>query len=131
MAARSHSWFEPAQLLPSEALIREGPARLRTASPPYWWDGALVLTTDRIIFAPSVENPLERPVAFWLAEVVDEETGGPNLLRLSTHEGRSVFQLPGLGPLGMRQARAWERAIAATKLGARPRDAFEGRRAAG
>lgn len=124
MTSRVH-WLEPEQLLPGESIIREGPARLRTYSPPFWWEGGIVLTSDRIFFLPSVENPFESAISFWLADVVDEEHAESGMLRLSSPEGRTVFQIPGIGFLAERGARKWAEIIAVSKLRARPHTAFE------
>lgn len=124
MGSHTH-WLEPEQLLPGETFVREGPARLRTYSPPFWWEGELVLTSDRVFFLPGVENPYEGAVAFWLAEVVDEEHAESGLLRLSSTEGRTVFQIPGFGFLAERGAKKWAQTIATCKPRARHPSVFE------
>ena len=61
-------WFDHEKLLPGESLVREGFARLRTVEPPYWWEGDLILTSERLFFLPNVHNPTKgrssRPLSY-------------------------------------------------------------------
>lgn len=124
---RAQSWFDDEKLFDGEMLIRQGPARLRTAAPPYWWEGTLVLTSDRLFFLPFIDNPLQGDVAFWLSDV-DAQPAGTNMLRVRGRGLEAVFKLRGfrLNPVGMAGARAtaWQRAIAGARRGARTAPAF-------
>lgn len=129
MASRSQGWFDADKLLPNERMVRSGRVRLRTATPPYWWEGALILTTDRLFFLPDVENPLIDPVAFWLSDVTTVSRDGARRFRIDAGDARATFRALGIG----RAEHRWLDAIAAVRTGARPRRFFDGwrRRAAG
>jgi hypothetical protein len=131
MASRSHSWFDDEKLLRDERMVRSGRVRLRTDTPPYWWEGSLILTTDRLFFLPDVENPLLDPVAFWLADVTLMWREGRRRFRVDGRDSRATFLALGLTG---RHERAWLHAIESARAGARPRSAFGApirRRAAG
>lgn len=134
----SRTWFDADKLLRGERLVRSGPARLQIAAPPHWWDGHLILTTDRLFFLPHVESPLVQDAAFWLEDVVQAARAGRNRLFVFAHSGDMTLELPSTGAgiaglLGHREA-GWRRAIARLQRGARkrPQRQIEGpRRAAG
>jgi hypothetical protein len=125
MASRGHSWFDVEKLLPGESLIREARARLRTPSPPGWWEGTLVLTSDRLFFLPDVGNPLiDHDVAYWLDEM-EEVPAGPHRLRVHRRGSGApsiTFQI--LGTIGGR-GDSWVRAIERARPGARAATALE------
>jgi hypothetical protein len=127
MASRSHSWFDAAKLLPGEQLVRSARARMRIASPPGWWEGELVLTTDRLFFLPFIDNAHLHDTAFWLDEV-RAHAAGWNRLVVDTGDGQALFRIVGtisdgesaVGRLGA----GWARAIERTCRAARPRPEF-------
>ena len=55
MGSRSRTWFDSRMLLAGERFVRSATARLRTAAPPHWWEGELILTSDRLFFLPFAE----------------------------------------------------------------------------
>lgn len=132
MVAQAQSWFDAEKLLPGESLIREAPVRLRTPSPPGWWEGTLILTSDRLFFLPAIRNPLIRGhVAYWLADL-EESAVGRNLLRV--HKlGSAVppvtlqFLGPRLGPRGIlgERGKIWMFEIRRARTHARPAYAFD------
>jgi hypothetical protein len=122
MAPR-HSWFDSAQLLPEERLLRESRARLRTPHPPFWWDGALVLTSDRLFFLPTVPNDLIGDAAFWLADIIDCNEAGARRLHVATAERTALFEL--LPALSWRPARAWAARVITGRRRARRAEAFD------
>ena len=121
MASRSHSWFDDEKLLPSERMVRSGRVRLRTASPPYWWEGSLILTTDRLFFLPDVENPLIDQVAFWLADLQRAKKEGGARFRIEGRGASATFLALGLPG---RREHTWLQAIESVRRGARPRTDF-------
>jgi hypothetical protein len=123
MASRSQSWFGDDKLLGNERIVRSGRVRLRTSEPPYWWEGVLILTTDRLFFLPSAENPLIDPVAFWLADITDASRDGSRRFRVRASDLQATFLA--LGIPGRAEQR-WLAAIAAARTAARPRAAFDG-----
>jgi hypothetical protein len=137
MASRSHGWFDDAKLLPSERPVRSATARLRMSGPPYWWEGALILTSDRLFFLPYVDHPRLSGAAFWLHELSGIERAGRNRFSARVGEDTATFQIVGSqpGPAGLigDRAASWVAAIRAVQPGARPRAAFDrpARRAAG
>jgi hypothetical protein len=137
MASRSHTWFDAEKLLPGEELVRTGSARVRTDAPPYWWEGELILTTDRLFFLPHVENPFLQRVAFWLRELIDIGPAGRNRLHVRTTNEAALFQAIDLGPHAVagRASGLWLSLIRKHLLSARPAEAFkedpQRRRAAG
>ncbi|MBI2724333.1 MAG: hypothetical protein HYX50_04650 [Chloroflexi bacterium] len=98
----SRSWFDSAQLLAGERLIRSAPARVRVPGPPGWWDGRLVLTTDRIFFLATSERADDARIAFWLTDVVQASARPEGRLLVFAHSGDALFGLEE-GPL----RRAW------------------------
>ena len=138
MASRSQGWFDDAKLLPGERIVRSGAARFRIPGPPYWWEGTLTLTSDRLFFLPSVEHPDSGVAAFWLHDVMTSTSEARNRFSVGSGEQRATFNLVGsaAGPAGLvgNHSGAWLRAIAELRPHARPRTAFEEeprRRAAG
>ncbi len=138
MASRSHGWFDEAKLLPSERLVRLGTARLRMTGPPYWWEGALTLTSDRLFFLPFVDHPRLDDAAFWLHDLTGAGRSGRNRFAVASGAHEATFHLVSSrrGPAGLigDQAETWLQAIASLRPGARPHTAFENlprRRAAG
>jgi len=133
MASRSHGWFDEAQLLPAERLVRSGAALLRIPRPPDWWDGTLILTSDRLFFLPTVDHYRLGHTAFWLRELAATATGH-HQISVSAHNEQATFYFGEAAAALIRdQAAPWLRAIASAQPHARPRSAFETprRRAAG
>jgi len=126
------SWFDESKLLPGESLIREAHVRLRTQYPPGWWEGALVLTTDRLFFLPFVHNPLvNTDLAFWLADT-EELPAGRNRMRVRKLADASMpatFQFlgPWLGPRGIlgERGKIWVFEMRRARRRARPAYAFD------
>jgi hypothetical protein len=138
MASRSHGWFDESKLLSSERIVREGTARLRIPGPPYWWEGTIVLTSDRLFFLPHVDQVRLDQTAFWLNEIVRWARAGRNRFSVIGKDATETFHLvggrPGPAALIGDQAGPWLQAIASLQGDARPRTAFETRtrrRAAG
>jgi hypothetical protein len=130
MASRSQSWFDDEKLFPGEQRVRNGRVRIRTADPPHWWEGTLILTTDRMFFLPDVDNPLLGNTAFWLAEIRRVEQVAPNRIRIRGGDVNATFQLLGRHlPLpGQRTIRPWIESIEAVRSSARASEAFRLRR---
>lgn len=129
------SWFNEEKLLPGERTVRSGPALLRSDATPRWWEGQLILTTDRLFFLPFVENPLTADVAFWVRDIVQASRAGRNRLFVQGPDYDAVFQLrgarPGLtGIAGIRDA-VWLRDIDALLRSPRRRAVEDPRRAVG
>jgi hypothetical protein len=131
MAGATSSWFDKEKLLPGETMVLDAPVRLRTPSPPGWWEGTLVLTSDRIFFLPYVHNPLTRPIAFWLADI-EELPAGRNRLRIrktATGNPSATFQFlgPRLGPRGIlgERGKIWLYQVRRARRHARPSYAFD------
>ncbi|MEX2245165.1 MAG: hypothetical protein WEC75_00595 [Dehalococcoidia bacterium] len=126
---RVRSWFDKEKLLPDERLVRESPARLHSDAPPRWWEGELILTTDRLFFLPEVYNPLIGDAGFWLRDVVECDEAGRNRLRIAGDNAFATFELtagvPSLSVITGRGAGEWRRAIARLIPQARPRQAFD------
>jgi hypothetical protein len=137
MASRGHGWFDVAQLLPGEDLVRTSAARVRMDTPPYWWEGRLVLTSDRLFFLPYVEHPFLDTVAFWLCELMEFVPAGRNVFRVRTSDRDGLFQITTFASAAIigRAARPWVSQIQGLMRGARPPSVFEPespyRRAAG
>lgn len=127
MASRSQSCFDAKKLLPGEKMIRAGVSRVRTDTPPYWWEGDLVLTTDRLFFLPHTANPLLARAAFWLHELTDSGPAGRNRLHVRTTNEAALFQIIDSGPGAMigRSATAWLKLIERNRRTGRPASAFE------
>ena len=136
MASRGHDWFDDEKLLSGEELVRSGTARVRTDTPPYWWEGRLVLTSDRLFFLPFVENPFLGRVAFWLFDLIECGPAGRNSFHVRTTNDAALFHVLDLGPAAIagRAGRSWLRRIDGQVRSARPSAAFDApphRRAAG
>jgi hypothetical protein len=133
MATRAESWFDREKLLPDESLIRQGPVRVRTPlAPPGWWEGTLVLTSDRLFFLSFVHNPLvDTEAAYWLADIEVSEAGR-NRLRVHPKGNRAAsvtFQFLGArldlqGLFGERGS-AWRDEVVRAQLRARPSYTFD------
>jgi hypothetical protein len=137
MASRGHTWFDDEKLLEGEEFVRSGIARVHTAAPPHWWEGELILTSDRLFFLPHVHNPFLPHTAFWLQEIHTAEPAGRGAIHVGTDDLEAIFRIPDTGKtiLAGKTASHWLRLIAAFRRAARPRTAFEQetrpRRAAG
>jgi hypothetical protein len=137
MASRGHDWFGDEFLLSGEELVRSGTARVRTDTPPYWWEGRLVLTSDRLFFLPFVEHPFLGRVAFWLFDLIETGPAGRNSFHVRTTNDAALFHVLDLGPAAVagRAGHTWLRHIEGQIRSARPPAAFEAsptyRRAAG
>jgi hypothetical protein len=137
MASRSHSWFDDEKLLSGEEFVRSATARVHTEAPPHWWEGNLVLTSDRLFFLPHVHNPFLPHTAFWLEELQTVEPAGRGAIHVATDANAAIFRIPDTGAtiIAGRTAGHWIRLITAFRRAARPRVAFEHamppRRAAG
>jgi hypothetical protein len=127
MATRSQSWFGDDKLLGNERMVRSGRVRLRTSEPPYWWEGTLILTTDRLFFLPSTENPLIDSVAFWLADITGASRDGARRFRIDSGDTHATFLALGIPGRGEQR---WLAAIASARATASPRAAFDGPRRA-
>ena len=92
------SWFDEEKLLPGERLVRSSLARLRSDATPRWWEGQLILTTDRLFFLPFVENPLTADVAFWVRDIVQASRAGRNRLFVQGDSYDAILQLRGARP---------------------------------
>jgi hypothetical protein len=126
MASRGHAWFDAAQLLSGEELARTSNARVRVDTPPYWWEGVLVLTSDRLFFLPHVDNPFLSTVAFWLRDLIEFAPAGRNAFHVRTGNEAALFHVlePAPAALVGRAGREWLRQIARHIHSARPSTAF-------
>ena len=136
MASRGHDWFDDEKLLSGEELVRSGTARVRTDTPPYWWEGRLILTSDRLFFLPFVENPFLGRVAFWLFELIESGPAGRNSFHVRTTNDAALFHVLDLGTAAIagRAGHSWLRQVDGQIRSARPPAAFDAppyRRAAG
>jgi hypothetical protein len=129
---RKRSWFDVDKLLEGERLLRSVPARIRTDAPPHWWEGELILTSDRLFFLPSVDVPFHEGAAFWLRDVASWGASGRNRLLVVIDGVRREFDLatPATAMLIGRSAARMARDLASARATARPRPP-EGQRAAG
>ena len=122
-------WFDPEKLLPGESLVRDGFARLRTDSPPYWWEGDLILTSERLFFLPNVGNPHARPAAYWLAKVLGAERSGYSAIHVDAGREHAVFEVAGhfnwIPLVARRRVTQWLADIQRVRRHARPPRAFE------
>jgi hypothetical protein len=129
-------WFGDEKLLPGERMLRRGRARLRTPSPPHWWEGSLVLTSERLIFLPDIDYPLQAAPVVWVRDIAHLARTGRNRLTVSGPLAPSIFQLTGnrgnpLGIAGLRES-AWINAVIELQHELRPRRSLDRtRRAAG
>ena len=136
---RSESWFDDEKLFPGEQLVRTGRAWLRTGAAPKWWEGELILTTDRLFFLADVDNRTIGAAAFWLADVTDAAAAGRNRLMIIATDRHATFEIhdgSSARPRALmgKQQQPWLDAIAARRLDARPSAVLTGetrRRAAG
>jgi len=129
----SRTWFDSRKVLEGERLVRSAPVRVRTEAPPYWWEGELILTSERLFFLPSVENPLLGDVACWLGDVVECRTIGRNRFRMAAQGLDRTFQLLSLRPaavLGFTAA-SWVRDVERLRGALGSRSPLQGHRAAG
>lgn len=139
MASRTESWFDDEKLFPGERLVRTGRAWFRAPVAPRWWEGELVLTTDRLFFLPDVDNQTIGYAAFWLADVTDAATAGRNRLLVIANDRHVTFELhdgSSAQPRALRgkQHQPWLAAIASVLPAARPSSVLTGetrRRAVG
>jgi hypothetical protein len=121
----ARSWFDKEKLLPDERLVREGPARLRADGPPYWWEGELILTTDRLLFLPHMHNAQIRDGSFWLNDVVECEKHGRDRIRIIGTNSYATFRLTGMPAIPGLRWKSWTRDIARLTPQARPRRVFD------
>lgn len=113
---RGQGWFDDAMLLPGERLVRRGAARLCIDGPPGWWEGRLILTSERLFFLPDAGHDRIGPVAYWLTELeAGAADDGRLLVRLE--DEAATFDLPGAWPR-MRRVNSWVDDIARTRGGA-------------
>lgn len=128
----SRSWFDNDKLLPDERLVRSVPARIRTDAPPHWWEGELVLTSDRLFFLPSVDGPFLSDVAYWLTDIASCRAGRRNRLLVASGGVEREFELTSSRPVALvgYSAARWARDVACARQHARPRPE-EGQRAVG
>lgn len=127
MASRSQSWFDAQMLLPGEDLVRTGAVRVRTDSAPYWWEGELILTSDRLFFLPHTANPLIGDTAFWLDEIRSSSPTRRDRFVVATDDSLAEFDVfdPIALPVPLRHRESpWLRGIASALRMARPRSAF-------
>jgi hypothetical protein len=129
----SRTWFDSGKLLEGERLVRSAPARVRTDAPPYWWEGELILTSERLFFLPAVENPLLSDIACWLVDLKECRPAGRNRFRVAAAELDRTFRLLSLSPAGVLgfTATSWVRDIERLRGNLRSGHPFERRRAAG
>ena len=131
---RRGSWFGDAQLLPGERVIRTGAARIRIKARPGWWEGRLVLTSDRLFFLPDAEHPDVEATALWISDVRHAAPLGKNRLLVSSVDADLLVELLGapISPAGLlgRRGEMWTRAIDAVRESAAPVAAIERRRRA-
>ncbi|MBF6600014.1 MAG: hypothetical protein IVW36_05855 [Dehalococcoidia bacterium] len=126
------SRFDTKQLLPGERLLREARAELLLHFEPYRWDGALVLTSERLFFLPQVTNPLIAGAAFWIDEVARVARTGRHRLHVTADSGSASFALVGSMLAPRDRAQPWLREIAAlASLRPAPARFDAGRRRAG
>jgi hypothetical protein len=124
-------WFDREKLLPGEKLVRDGFARLRTQSPPFWWEGDLILTSERLFFLPNVQNPLAEPAAYWLAKVLGATRNGYSAININAGAEHATFEVAGhfnwLPFIARRRVEKWLADINAARRHALPPRAFEQR----
>jgi hypothetical protein len=129
----TRSWFDSDKLFDDERLVRSAPARVRTAAPPHWWEGELILTSDRLFFLPAVDDPLLDDVAFWLLDLKDWRAANRNRLIVAASDAEHEFQLVAGDPVAMIAGSAprWARDLTDMRAAARRRRPLDRRRAAG
>lgn len=139
MASHVQSWFDDEKLFPGERIMRAGRAWYRTGAAPKWWEGELILTTDRLFFLPNVDNRTIDRVAFWLTDVSSAREAGRNCLRIVAGSEEATFEAhdgssAALMALRGHRQQPWLDAIASLRPAARPYSVLAGeprRRAAG
>jgi hypothetical protein len=119
MTQRGHGWFDASHLLPGEAILRAGRARLAIASAPYWWEGTLAFTTERVVFLADAENPLVTNVALWMGDIDAVARAGRNRLLVRAGDASVTFEvidrgLSAASVLGRRHV-AWLEAFEAAR----------------
>ncbi len=123
MGSNAQSWFDDEKLFPGERIARAGRAWYRTAAAPGWWEGELILTTDRLFFLPNVDNASIGSVAFWLRDVT-AATAGRNRFTIAAGDEHAVFEahdgssVASAALLGIRQE-PWLETIASLRGNAR------------
>ena len=131
---RRGSWFGDAQLLPGERVIRTGAARIRIKARPGWWEGRLVLTSDRLFFLPDAEHPNVETTAVWISDVRHAAPLGKNRLLVSSVDTDLLVELLGvpISPVGLlgRRGDLWAGAIEAARESAPVAASMERRRRA-
>jgi hypothetical protein len=123
------------------AQIARTAARLRTDAGPAWWEGDLVLTSDALVFRPSISNARIDAPYFRLADIDSIDQAGRNAFCVCGQDGRAaVFEIPSpffsVAGIAGRLARPWVRDIESARaaaMSARPAVASspEPRRVAG
>ena len=100
-----------ADLSPGEHLIREARAWLCTSVAPLRWEGALALTTQRVVFVPDVHNNLIGDVCLWLNDLTEVNAPRRARLHVETRERSAVFEVPGVRAFLVGAGRRWCDAI--------------------
>jgi hypothetical protein len=129
MASRGQSWFEPSMLLAGESLVREDRVRIRIDAPPGWWEGAIVLTTERLFVLPDVTHPSEPHVAFWLSEISSVDRLSRQRFAVHDRCGNAVeiaMTSPAVARIVRKPAQALVDAIEALRPAARTQAEVEG-----
>ncbi len=126
---RRGSWFGDAQLMPGERVIRTGAARIRIEARPGWWEGRLVLTSDRLCFLPEAEHPDVGTTAVWISDVRHAAPLGKNRLLVSSVDTDLLLELLGvpISPVGL-LGPAWRVVDRRDRSRARVSDAVRGDR---
>jgi hypothetical protein len=116
------SWFDEKKLLEGERLLREARAQIHCAHAPTWWEGILILTTDRLFFLPDVEREGMWPAAaFWLRDIDVIEQPAPDRLRVRAALDKTEFRFARGRFLAKRPERIdWPREIREAVQHARP-----------
>jgi hypothetical protein len=138
MARRNRSWFDEEKLFPHERIVRSSRAWMRTPQASRYWEGEIVLTTDRLFFLPQVENPLVGRAAYWLASVTSLTPAGRHEFQISDGESQTTFHILGdhapISDVLSNRAHVWIGEISALRPHARAPEVFAApapRRAAG
>lgn len=131
MASRGQrSWFEQSMLLAGESLVREERIRIRIDAPPGWWEGAVVLTTERLFVLQDVTHPSGPHVAFWLSEIDRVERVGRQRFAIHDRADNAVelaMTSPVVGRIVGKRARGLVDAIEALRPAARtPKEIEQG-----
>jgi hypothetical protein len=138
MARRTRSWFDDEKLFPHERIIRSSRAWMKTLQASRYWEGEIVLTTDRFFFLPQVENPLIGSAAYWLASVTSLTPAGRHEFQIGAGGSRTTFRVLGdhapISDVLSNRAHVWIGEISALRPHARVPEMFAApvpRRAAG